>query len=57
MVIHAFMVDTNIDGAMPIKCDLKLEDDNLIISLVPLKLDLVIAKNDIDLVLNEDLHG
>lgn len=57
MKIYTLMIDLDTDGAMPVECDIKREESNIILKLIDLNIELAISSEDIMTVMSDDLHG
>ena len=57
MLTKVVMIDSKIDAAFPIECDITLQGLNVSLKFPAIETELVIPIEKIGAVLNDDLHG
>ena len=57
MLTKVVMIDSKIDAAFPIECDITLQGLNVSLKLPAIETELVIPIEKIGALLNDDLHG
>lgn len=57
MISQCIMSDTKMDGAFPVKCELRLDHNCIVVELQELDFELFIPVEDIGILVNDELHG